>query len=596
MNSIFEAYQSVKLEEATDDDINRVAKQYPSIDRDVIKTYSENADPKPGKGSRYIDWIVKGHSNKNHHFEDSERIKTALANFEKHKQKLDKKDINQYKTISEVEDAVAPHLGAVSKTAAMKDSTYWENPEHHEKIFDNGKGLKVYHTKTKEASQAIYGGGHTAGGTHTSWCTAGRSEQCRFDQYSKKGENPLYQIHTPDGKVYQDEFSGDWSGGLRDAADNKVQREDLVKEHPDLSKVPAFQGKDLSYSHGKHLSDALHNEIKKGNYSTVIKHPEVKTEHINSVLENGVHMSPEDIIGALTHQKSDEQSISHAIKRLQYSNVSDKILEHPKFNENHIQEIIKNPEFMGIKSDLFNSNKVTHQHVRDAIESGVQSSIDPALHSHAATDEDRKEVALNPDLKNIHSAFSSMKSPEVIHDTYNKLGEHKSTAESAIGDNQNSSAETLKQVYHNTKTDYLKNTIVKHKSAPVDLIDTHLKSTNEDNKVNLLKNKINASTEHLDTYKDSKNHMLKQAILLHPNASKEFHEAHIDDQSFHGAISNSVSAHPEHLAKLASSKFDFVRENVAKNKNTPKETLETLKSDANSDVATAAEKSFKKKK
>lgn len=589
MDPIAKLYKQKILTEATEDDINRVAKQHPDLDRDVIKSYSDNADPKPGKGSRYLDWVVKGHVNGQHAVEDAPRIKDALSDFEKHKSKLENKDINQYKHISDVENAVAPHKGVVSNTAANKESTFWEKPEHHEKIYDNGKGLKVYNTKTKEASQAIYGGGHSAGGCHTSWCTAARSDRNMYDRYEKKGENPLYQIHTPDGKVYQDEFSGDYSGGLRGADDRSVNRSDLVKEHPDLTKVPAFQGKDLSYTgKGPKLDEALHAELKKGNPHKVLAHPEAKPEHLKSIIENS-HYIGDMVPSVLEHPKVDSDVISSAIKKHQYLNndAADRIINHPKFGPEHANHIVSNLEgYSPIRERFFKSDKVKPEHIEQAIASEDNASHQYAAASPVTTDEHRVKI-FNRGI-NKTAAMNTFKSPDLIDKHY------ESGLESSVASNENSSAKTIARAYDGSK--YNTQDLAMHKNAPSEVISKQIANGNHEHTAALLKGQKNINTEHVDQAFAAKNILTKQAAVRHPKASGQIHETAFANPTFHGSISVSPSAKPEHLTALASSEHNFIRQNVAENKNTPKETLQTLATDQDGEVSAAATKQLKKRK
>lgn len=586
MDPIAKLYQQKILTEATNDDINRVAKQHPTLDRSVIQHYADTADIKPGKGSRYLDWLVKGHVNGTHSPEDSGRLKDALGDFEKYKGKLEKKDINQYKHVSELEDAVAPHKGIVSKTAANKESTYWENPEHHEKIYDNGKGLKVYHTKTKEASQAIYGGGHTAGGCHSSWCTAARSDRNMFERYSDGGKNPLYQIHTPDGKVYQDEFSGDYSGGLRDATDKSVSRQSLVKEHPDLAKVPAFQGKDISYtSPGPKLDEALHNEIAKGKYDDVLAHPSSKTEHINKIIETP-YVDPAVIKKALGHNAADASTVSAAITKSHHagSDISSAILNHPKFNDDHAKDIIHSEGWTNLKGEFF-ANKAEPKHIDQAIESGSYSSLDLAARSPAATDDHREKIFEKGQKA---AAISSFKSPDLIAKHYDASLAH------SVSTNPNTPSHIIEKAYNESK--HGDHSLAMHANAPSSVISKHIQNAHFEHVTELLKKQKNVNSEHIDQAFARPHALIQQAAVRHPKASSKIHDAAFSNPSFHGSISVSASAKPEHLSSLASSEHEFIRQNVAENKNTPKETLQTLATDQVKDVADAATKQLKKRK
>lgn len=179
---------------------------------DIINHLSEGGDPT--KKKIYSQWLVNQYRNssltpeeaaargvsKIPHFkqEDVSRSHRVLGNFDKYKSKLDKKDINQYADLDEVQTAVEPHLGtATSKKDAAKNlnhpglSKEWED-EH----------INLYHLKTKEASKELFGGGSDAG--KTDWCTADTRDQYNaFDNYTKGGHRLWVVQHKPTGKLFQ---------------------------------------------------------------------------------------------------------------------------------------------------------------------------------------------------------------------------------------------------------------------------------------------------------------------------------------------------------------------------------------------------------
>lgn len=586
MDSIGKIYKQM-LTEATGDDINRVAKQHPGIDKETIQKYADEADPKQGQGSRYLDWLVKGHKNGSHHTEDTFRLRAGLNNFETYKNRLDKKDIGQYKNIAEVEEAVHPHLGVLSATASGDAKNFFGKPEHHEKVFDNGAGLHVYHTKTEEASKAIYGGGWQAGGCHSSWCTAGSSDN-RFARYSEDGKNPLYQIHTPDGKVYQDEFSDSYSGGLRDAKNISVKRADLVKEHPDLMHVPAFQGKDISYTApGPKLKEALHNEINKGRYNVALKHPGVETEHLHRILD--LAYSGDDRMKTLVHPKADASIVS---RHADYENLSDAdsktLFEHPHFGEEHIKKILDHSNYGSTKVNLFKSDKINRGHIEYAIASNIDANHQLAAGHPLTTDADREHMIESGKAKS--SALRQMKSPELIDKHYIKGAEY------SISENPNSPSHTIARAYDAVNGRSYSHDLAMHKNAPAAVLSKHIKNSTHSNIIDLIGSHKGIESGHISDAFNHSHYLVKQAAVRHAKASSDVHDAAFQNPSFHGSISVSKSAKPEHLHELSKSEHEFIRQNVAENKLTPKDTLTNLAADPVSEVAAAADKQLKKRK
>ena len=82
--------------------------------RPYILDKFERIDPTPNKQymQPIMNWYVK---DKFRGFEDSDRLKNALTLFARFKQRLDKRDINQYASLHELEDAVEPHAQELTK-------------------------------------------------------------------------------------------------------------------------------------------------------------------------------------------------------------------------------------------------------------------------------------------------------------------------------------------------------------------------------------------------------------------------------------------------------------------------------------------------
>lgn len=67
---------------------------------DIIDHFANVGDP--SKNKQHTQWILGQYKKKNIRQEDMFRVRPALEHFDKYKSKLDKKDINQYKTLSEL--------------------------------------------------------------------------------------------------------------------------------------------------------------------------------------------------------------------------------------------------------------------------------------------------------------------------------------------------------------------------------------------------------------------------------------------------------------------------------------------------------------
>lgn len=205
-----------KIEQAVKRDQSARQAQLQDADATAIATYlGENYDPTP-KGL-YIAWLCKMYAAGNAFkiAEDGFAIKRALATFDKFKAKIEKKDINQYKSVGELKDAVEPFADAKTKGDEEREVRSQVD------VVIEKPNFSVVIPKTEEASCAI--------GKGTDWCTAATSGEGpnQFKNYSSQG--PLYIIRAKDssGKIrkFQLHYETD---SFMDERDQPVGKKDIA--------------------------------------------------------------------------------------------------------------------------------------------------------------------------------------------------------------------------------------------------------------------------------------------------------------------------------------------------------------------------------
>lgn len=214
-----------KLEKRFNDD-NRVPENMKSKlgSGDVAKnliTHFSDIDPTSKK--IYVQWIIKMYLS-GLMLEDINKLKEGLAIFDKAKQKIDKKDINQYKSINELLKAVDPFKdeefisGKQAKAAVKNEEVEW---------ITNTPNFKILIPKTFKAS-CMYG-------ANTKWCTTSKDDSSEFDSYSKRGN--LYIIIAGNGenaKKFQLHFEDD---AFLNADDDELDQQEIDY----LSGFPAYK-------------------------------------------------------------------------------------------------------------------------------------------------------------------------------------------------------------------------------------------------------------------------------------------------------------------------------------------------------------------
>ncbi len=189
----------------------------------IVDHFASKADPSPNK--QHTQWILRQYAQKKFRQEDVGRIHDTLENFDKYKGKLPNKDLNQYKGLTDVRDAVAPHLGTFTSNRAEVKAVKHEGAE----TLHDSPDLNIVKLKTEEAA-CHYGAG-------TQWCTAAKHGNNTFFHYNKEG--PLYVVHDKkENKKYQFHFESDQ---FMNENDEPIDIDKLVEKHPVLMKIKEFK-------------------------------------------------------------------------------------------------------------------------------------------------------------------------------------------------------------------------------------------------------------------------------------------------------------------------------------------------------------------
>jgi len=162
--------------------LDDVKKKFPELDKQGIIDNLSAKDP--SGNNAYLRWMAKHLSDyysltsqePDSRDEYQEKIENLTQKFHKNKQRLKKKDLYQFKTPEELEDAVEK-LGATGKAKRQKEKE--TAMEGSEIVFENGDFFAV-RPYTTDAS-CFYG-------RATRWCISATQSQNYFDQYSSDGK------------------------------------------------------------------------------------------------------------------------------------------------------------------------------------------------------------------------------------------------------------------------------------------------------------------------------------------------------------------------------------------------------------------------
>lgn len=315
---------------------------------DIIDHFASNADPTGNK--IHTQWILNRYREGSIRQEDHPRIREALSNFEKYKAKLPNKDIGQYKTLSDVEDAVEPHLDtAVSKrqeTKAIKSEGA--------QLLHSENGVTVHDLKTKEAA-CEYGKG-------TRWCTAATKHNM-FDSYKQQG--PLYFIrardHSGSGAIKKYQYHPA-TQQLMDEKDKPVQSSKLIEHNPEILNSPIGKHFKEYYDNPDKISDAITNNPDPSVIDQAMKSDHVNERHIRKLLQSNNSSIRKS---AIKNPKATTVHISKALDD-ENSQVRELAILHPNATADHITKALDDDD-VHVKLSALKHRRVDASHITKAL-------------------------------------------------------------------------------------------------------------------------------------------------------------------------------------------------------------------------------------
>ena len=206
---ISELLMEAKAESLASKYENKILDRAKSDRRSNIKTaedilpFLQNLE---SKYSKYVEWVLVRWLQGNFLIEDLPRVDAAIEQFKQKQRSLEKKDINQYQTLNELEDAV----GLLDHIKSARQQKQEIKTSGIRKIVDNDKIL-LAQILTEEAAILV--------GRGTAWCTAYTERRNKFNEYNSKGPvyilidkstNEKFQIHYESAQV-MDSYDKDYS-------------------------------------------------------------------------------------------------------------------------------------------------------------------------------------------------------------------------------------------------------------------------------------------------------------------------------------------------------------------------------------------------
>ena len=396
--SFKELLLDVLLEGRIDDTINR----HPSIPFNIKQQYLKKI---PNNNAQHLDWVLQQHTKGN--IKPGHNINEILSNFNKVKDKLDKKQIHQYKNVDELQNSISSHIDSIQKTKKEKQEegteVLYSSPtmtirQHHNyesciKAAMLPKNNNEYEN-TNELGKA-------------SWCISADSKEglSHYHNYSSNGLIYSIEHHHPDGTsnkhmlVYNPYYNQDLQE-LRDENDNMVLSENNLldnysRKYNELKNTPIANifssngRKKLKQNFMQH-NDKIYNIIKDTTHNSPIlddnfdKLFEIGNQKGNHAIHRHLAQNPN-----LTNRQVDKiinnghsSSLTHIAKR-------------DDLNENQINILIKRGDSECLEN-ILNNNKLSNSNMTNML----KHKLDSDIYDKMLDTQDLSESHINSIVKN----------------------------------------------------------------------------------------------------------------------------------------------------------------------------------------------------
>lgn len=419
----------------------------------IVGHFADKADPTPKK--KYTDHILRWYSKGHIRQEDHPRIHKALKGFETNRTSLDVKDIGQYKTFNDLENAVssfAPehkvHTPWTKTTKAQRASVNTGAPLIHD---DDSHSVR--RVDTHEAMRVL--------GSNTKWCVAPKDSDEVFDSYRDAG--PLFHVHdkkSGDRFLVHDESEqymnvddvGVDMGGLEDNYPGLHKRHDHgdFEYDPDshtAADLHAVAGDNNVHSRRK-LSHALklysHKEDMSGVYRKLAKDsdPWVRANVADS------YKAPHDVIHSLSSDPS------HMIRR--------SITRNPSVHPDTLHKMMTDEHKMVPDESLRDIEVLKKGEGEDGVNTSIKKDI--LRHKNVSA----KTLHLGVKDKNLRVRRAALSNPKITPEMMRIAGEFDSSWHRDHVQGREVSKENRKHFYRLTHD--IHSTIAAHEKTPESML------------------------------------------------------------------------------------------------------------------------------
>jgi hypothetical protein len=400
----------ILLEGKIEDTLDR----YPTIPHDVKQNYLKQI---PAQNAQHLDWVLSQHTKGN--ITSSHNISGMLDTFNKVKDKLQKKQVAQYKSVDELHSAVVPHQDNIKKSDKEKSK------EGTETLYTSPTmTIRQHHNYESTISGAVLPKNNKSGLDKATWCiSVGNGGGAgHYSKYTENGFHPVYTIEHKheDGTssrhmLVANHIKTQLDTELRDEADHRPgfsdhvsSRPDLLdhyaSEHPELMKTPIAHlfnedgrvkyATDARPAYAK-LEETLKNipktgmsdeeymsnfkagqEKRQGGIHNVLANSVLSPSQLNHFVENGNEGSKHEVASRMDLTAEHIQKLSNTSNMLVHHILLDKPnLSDDAFNNivnkshpENIEKVIKHPKFNETHLDTLLDKKMSKVDLSSLVE------------------------------------------------------------------------------------------------------------------------------------------------------------------------------------------------------------------------------------
>lgn len=419
--------------------------------------------------------------------EDAPAMKDLLTNFNKFKDKLPKKKIEQYKSHAELQHAIEPHIG--TSTSEKQAAKIEKDMNEGTTLVHSTPNMTLRHIHTKEGSIAA---SKYPDGKRPSWCTAREDSQNMFDHYNGRTGGKFYVAHLPNEKPPFHKIGiAVGANEFQDADNTKLEDtrlKSLVERNPEMKEIPELQGASIHTTKPenveKHIHDLMDNDVE-GTHNEVRNNPEKYSKEVHDTIRQ--HSDEME-------QAEDRWVDDNPVKNSKFKSVL-KTLANSTNDKDILEHLSKHPDD-GVKAAVarnYSTPKIIRKQFLDHPNPIVRGSVElrdfperiraetvaketnPSVLAKHVTGDDSLDVQ-KAALANTNTGSDAL--GNIAHIS------HHPEIHAAILKHNKTDAETLSSMSRNTEQPDIHQAILKHPKVDRRAIDPIAESTHDEGVIN----------------------------------------------------------------------------------------------------------------